>query len=341
MQWLNYKSNFINSAKEYGYNDDYLETCLNYAQNLWDQGLPVIYSQLHLAQLVGYELHYLLGASNQTHSYYRYFEIDKKSGGKRNISEPLPSLKEIQRWILDSILYKIEPSPNAKAYIPGRSIKDNARFHRKQNTVLSVDILDFFGSIKFKQVYTTFCSLGYSFPVSMLLAKLSTLRGCLPQGAPTSAAISNIICIGIDEKFRELTLDKRIRYTRYADDITFSGDVDPAIFIPMISKVLLEHGFRMNKKKTKVMKRHQRQVVTGIVVNSKMQVPKETRRLLRQNLYFIEKFGLESHLENRRITRSHYVNHLMGLLNHTLFVNPQDKSALKGMALLKTYLPSH
>ncbi len=173
--------------------------------------------------LVGYKYAYLFGACLRTHNYYRTFTIYKRSGKLREISEPLPSLKEIQKWILENILEKCSLHIAAKAYIKGKSIKDNARFHRNQRRVLAVDINDFFHSIDIDRVFKLFVSLGYAPMVSALLAHLCCLKRRLPQGAPTSPAISNIISYSLDDKLYAYAREMGFRYTRYADDITVSG----------------------------------------------------------------------------------------------------------------------
>ena len=115
-----------------------------------------------------------------------------------------------------------------------------------------------------------------------------------------------------------------IRYTRYADDLTFSGNFDPHWLIKKVSGIVFSNGFQINKKKTRVARNNTRQEVTGIVVNSHMQIPKEKRRKIRQQVYYIKKYGLESHLSHIGETRAHYLNHLIGIINFALFVNPKD-----------------
>jgi len=149
MKWRSYSLKFRAAAKKKGYERDEIERCISYAVTLFKQNLPIIYSHTHLSFLLGYKREYLLKASNASYAFYRQFTIPKKSGGVRIIAEPLPSLKEIQRWILNNILYKCPISDFAKAYAPDMSIKDNARFHKKQRKVLTIDIKDFFESIKF------------------------------------------------------------------------------------------------------------------------------------------------------------------------------------------------
>lgn len=158
----------------------------------------------------------------------------------------------------------------------------------------------------------------------MFLAHLCCLDYVLPQGAPTSPYLSNLRMISIDNEIKDFITSKGIRYTRYADDLTFSGDFDPHLLIKTISRIVYNGSFQINKQKTRVARNNTRQEVTGIVVNSHMQISKEKRRKIRQQLYYINKFGLDSHLSHIGETRSHYLNHLIGIINFALFVNPKD-----------------
>ncbi|PAE09740.1 hypothetical protein CHI02_23610, partial [Niallia circulans] len=140
MIWENYKEEFVKVALESGHNDEYIEKHLNYAKSLFIKGLPIIFNQDHLSLLVGYKLEYLIKVSNAQSKFYRVFNIPKKNGGKRKIAEPLPNLKAIQKWILEEILNKCKTSDFAKAYKKGISLKENAKYHRRQKKVLTIDI---------------------------------------------------------------------------------------------------------------------------------------------------------------------------------------------------------
>ena len=147
----------------------------------------------HFSSLVGYNTKYIRRSIISTKYFYRYFEIEKKNGKKRKIAYPLPSLKEIQKWILEEILYNVKISRHAKGYIPKRSLYEHLKYHKNEKTVLTLDIDNFFGSIDEDLVYNVFLNLGYSKNVSYFLSGLCCLDKCLPQGAPTSPYISNII----------------------------------------------------------------------------------------------------------------------------------------------------
>ena len=200
--------------------------------------------------------------------------------------------------------------------------------------VLSLDIENFFGSIRESKVYFFFHKLGYSKQVAMMLTKLCTLDGSLPQGAPTSPALSNLISLRIDRRISGFALKNKIRYTRYADDLAFSGEFDTGSVIRLVSKILNDEGLNINQAKTRLMLPHNQQEVTGIVVNEKMQAPRPVRRNLRKAVHYIEKFGLDSHLDFIRNTRANYLNHLKGIANFILFVNPQDHDAKHALEVL-------
>lgn len=280
MNWDNYCLEFERQAYKTGKSKEYCEKWLEYAYKLYVKGLPIIYNQEHLCELFGYKQEYVYAASNSPIHFYRKYEIQKKSGGTREISEPLPSLKEIQRWILDNLLEKIEVSVYAKAYVKNKSIRENAKFHKKQRILLTLDVEKFFDSLSSKKVYEVFSSLGYAEDVVVMLTNLCCLNGCLPQGAPTSPALSNIILVEFDNKVGNFTKERKIRYTRYADDMTFSGDFLPEEVINFVKKNLRLLGLKLNEKKTRTRRENQRQEVTGIVVNEKMQLPKDTRKKL-------------------------------------------------------------
>jgi RNA-directed DNA polymerase len=327
LDWAKYSKSFKREAHKAGYDDQYIEKCLNYAKCLSEKGLPIIYDQEHLAALTGYNIEYLRRASNAPNLFYRRFKIPKKSRGFREISEPLPSLKEIQQWILNNILYQCTVSKFAKAFKHQCSIRDNARFHRGQRSVLSLDIKNFFSSIPTSRVFTFFNNCGYSKEVVTMLTNLCTSNNALPQGAPTSPALSNLLSMRMDKRLSKYALKRKLRYTRYADDLTFSGECDVGSIIRIVSTVLKDDGLQLNTNKTHLMRPCSRQVVTGIIVNKKMQAPREIRRNLRQDIYYIEKYGLDSHMQATGRTRAGYINHLRGIANFILFVNSKDRDA--------------
>ncbi len=338
MEWSEYVERFSNEALSSGHGEEYVAICLRYARTLFSNGMPIIYDDRHFARLVGYQYEFVRRAAYGAPYFYRRFSVKKIRGGLRRIAEPLPSLKEIQRWILDNILTAAEPSRYAKGFVKGRSVKDNARFHRNQPKVLSMDVKDFFPSIGRERIYALFRLFEYSQPASNLLARLCSLDGSLPQGAPTSPAISNLVARRLDMRLAGFALKRQLRFTRYADDITFSGEFHPGQVVRFARRVLKEEGFELNEAKTRLVERHQRQEVTGVVVNEHMQAPRSSRRALRQAMHYIEKYGLNSHLDHTRNHRANYVRHLLGVANFIQFVNPDDASATAAMTRLRALL---
>ena len=325
MDYNDYAVLFSIKARQNFKSEKYINEHLAYAKKLMDVGLPVIYDSEHLSMLVGYTQGYIKHAVRYMPSYYWEYRIPKKSGGLRVIMEPMPNLKDIQTWILHHVLYKIKTHPYAKAYVPMKSIKDNVRFHTKHELVVTFDIHDFFGSITLDDVFEIFHKMGYEHWVADLLAKLCCLRGILPQGAPTSPALSNIYMYDFDEDMMKFCLERHIFYTRYADDMTFSGDFDVDELKGKLLELLKRKHLVLNDRKTRVMTRNQRQVVTGCIVNQRIHLPPEQLKRIRQEVYYIKKFGLLQHLKNINCSKNNYVKHLYGRINYALLLQPSNK----------------
>jgi RNA-directed DNA polymerase len=340
MVWQVYVDDFTAQSLSLGASQRKISSLLSYAKKLYDKGFPIIYDIGHLAALVGYKEDYVVRAAIRPSAYYRSFQIKKKSGGVRVISEPLPSLKEVQKWVLKNILEVCPVSPFAKAYVRGRSIKENARFHRGQSNVLKVDIKKFFPSISKAQIYSLFLSIGYTKGVSSILAKLCCINDGLPQGAPTSPALSNILLNAFDYELFQFCQENKVRFTRYADDITFSY-LDKGLTGKLVEhtvNLLSKQGLVLNHSKTRLMERHQRQEVTGIVVNEKLQVSITLRKELRKTFYFINKYGIDSHIERIGESRKRYIYHIIGMCNFVLFINPHDEEIKGYYNIARSYI---
>lgn len=229
--------------------------------------------------------------------HYRRFYIPKKSGGARCISAPSPILLKIQRKILRKILQRTSPHSAAKAYVRGLGIRENARFHISQKMLLKLDISDFFGSLSSSLVNDVFQECVGDQEEAEVLTALCVLNDRLPQGAATSGCLSNLILRSFDKKIMRAVRREKLRYTRYADDISISGDsFDVGLMIKMVSENLADLGLRLNTMKTFVARNEKhRQIVTGIVVNEKLSPGRDFIRGLRKDVHFAFKWGLNEH----------------------------------------------
>ena len=320
-----------------------VEEIISYAETLQRYQVPIIFDQPHLAALLGYDLDYLQVLSTCKEDFYKEYRIPKRSGGERIIQEPFPNLKEIQKWILDNILMapgilKLIPE-TVTAFMPGRDIIYNAQPHVGKKTVVCTDLKDFFPSISWFQVYVVFADMGYRKDVAGMLAHLCTLGGKLPQGAPTSPMLSNIVMLSTDRMIGRFCQSKGISYTRYADDLTFSMDrrFDYGRLMGYVRTVMGNARFKINEKKTKVFHRNHSQIVTGIVVNDHLQVSKSYRKKIRQEMHFLQKFGLDSHYSriSYQFSQSVYLHHLLGKVNFVLHVNSSDNEMQHYRQILK------
>ena len=264
--------------------------------------------------------------SNSVDKQYSSLKIKKRNGQYRTVYAPNGTLKHIQRVILDNILSDRKLSPYAKAYVKNTNLIDNALPHVAKNIILKMDISNFFESIDFWDVYNTcFPSSLFPFEVGYILTKLCTLDDMLIQGAPTSAYISNLYLRSFDYEIGKYCEDNNISYTRYSDDLTFSGNFDTKEVIFLVRDKLMKLGLRVNNKKTKVIKQYYQHNVTGLVVNSKVNISKSYKKKIRQEVYYITRYGLKSHLEFNNIKdKETYLNSLYGRILFVLQVRKDD-----------------
>lgn len=329
---------FLKAAEREKLSLQEIDAFKKYLQKLQKNNVPPILDEQHLSELVGYETTTLYAISNAPKLFYREFHIPKKTGGRRKINEPLPTLKEIQRFVLDEILKKIPISRASKAFSLKSNIKKNARIHLRQKTILKIDIKDFFPSIKTPRIYILFYELGYTKQLAMLLAKICCLNDSLPQGASTSPALANIICKKLDEDLLAACEQHSLRYTRYADDITISGVEIRASSIRLVRKIIKFHQFELNERKTAVLRDGARKIVTGIVVNEQMRAPRETRRKFRQNVYYIRKYGLDGHTRFIEEKRKSYLLHIIGVGEFIKWIGTKNEKFFEDIRFLKSLL---
>ncbi len=241
---------------------------------------------------------------------YQGFHIPKKNGEARLIDAPKKELKKVQKQLVSELTSKYKARKATHGFLAGRSIVSNASGHVDKKYVLNLDLKDFFGSIHFGRVRNLFQSfpLNLSHPVATVVAHICCLNGRLPQGAPTSPIISNMVSYRLDKQLQTMAADNRCTYSRYADDITFSftqtrGRLPKQIVTltkdlqlilgSTLNDIISENGFNINESKTRIASRCQRQDVTGITVNQRMNVPRKFIKQTRSMLYAWKKFGLE------------------------------------------------
>lgn len=295
-----------------------------YVNRLHSNNVPVIYNLRHIRKLFGIskkEQDKFFG--HDRNSLYKTFYIPKKSGSYRKIEAPTEKLEFIQSWIKNEIVDKFIISDCAKGFKKGTSIVDNALPHCNKRVILNIDIKDFFPSIKYDRIFRMFNYIGYTNEVCHLLTKLCTNNhNVLPQGSPASPSISNLVNLKLDKRLSKLSEHIGASYTRYADDITFSGDKSLLHYKDVIVKIINDEHYEINPKKFRVSYNNQRQEVTGLIVNNGVTPNKRIISELNNAIYYISKFGLQNHLDHEKIFQSAYKEHLYGL---AYFVNMVDE----------------
>ncbi|MBR9802149.1 RNA-directed DNA polymerase [bacterium] len=286
-------------------------------------------------------------------SHYHYCWKQKKSGGYRLIEAPLPLLRQVQEQILDEILSSVPVHAAAHGFCSGRSVVTNARPHVGQQLVIKMDLDNFYTRVRYARVVALFRSLGYSREVALWLARLTTsavpsnlpfpggepkqlrlfLARHLPQGAPTSPAIANLVAYNLDVRLAGLARSFKVQYTRYADDLTFSGGEDlqycSRVFLPLVSQIVRDERFQMHATKRKFLLPSCRQQVTGVVVNEKTNISRKEFDRLKATLYNCVKTGPAA--QNRN-AHADFQAHLRGRIAYVQQLNPA-----RGAKLLDLY----
>lgn len=238
---------------------------------------------------------------------YVQFYIKKKNGGTRKILAPTYSLKIIQKKISKELVNLYRIKPHVHSYLPNRGIRTNAKKHINQKYVLNLDLSNFFPSINFGRVYGMFLNHPFNFnkEVSTILTQLCCHKNELPQGSPTSPIISNFICRSLDNQLKIIARRNKSYFTRYADDITFSTRLykfpiglanfkeKEIVISDELNNIIVENGFTINEKKVSLRQKYQKQYVTGLTVNTKLNTNRKFLKSLRAMLYASNKFGIE------------------------------------------------
>lgn len=252
-------------------------------------GLPVLEDKAQVASWLGLTVGQLGWFITDMSKHYTIVKIKKPGGATRTVRAPKRRLKAIQRKINSEILFKHIPGPCAHGFVTGRSIMTNAANHVRKTMVAKYDIKHFFDSIRLKQVVWVFMKFGYSSEASLVLARLCCAEGRVRQGFPTSPSLSNAVCERLDRRMSGLAVKFGCTYTRYADDMTFSGGEEFARNIArlnyFVEEIVGDEGFRLNDEKTCMTRRGWCQVVTGLAVNDKVNIPRAKRREWRAMIF--------------------------------------------------------
>jgi retron-type reverse transcriptase len=280
--------------------------------------------------------------------HYVSFSVPKKSGGTRTLSAPHRKLAAAQEWVLANIVNKLPVEKPAHGFITGRSILSNAQQHTGRAVVLNMDLEGFFPSITFPRVRSVFRRLGYSWAVATILALLCTEcprrqveydgklyhvatgpRG-LPQGACTSPGLSNQVARRLDKRLSGLAAKLGLSYTRYADDLTFSGNDElkerVGYVMARVRHIAGECGFSVNEKKSRVLRRNTAQRVTGLVVNDRPGVSRREVRRLRAILHRARTEGLA---KQNRENHPDFRAWLLGKIAYVSMARPETGARLR------------
>lgn len=296
--------------------------------------LPFLYDSYQLAAFFAVGRKTLFDCARHPEREYRPVAIPKRHGGVRQLSVPSRQLRYMQERILRGILDKLPVSPYAAAYVKNRGLQENAAPHVGKRYLLKLDIRDFFGSIRFAQVREAAFSQPHFPPqTGALLTALCCCRGVLPQGAPTSPALSNLVMRRFDDAMGSWCAARGIAYTRYCDDMAFSADA-PLYGAYQTAKAMLRSmGFSLNGEKTRFVTRASRQSVTGLTVNEKISVDREYKRRLRQEVHYVLRFGLTEQILHRGLPEfltgglpdpTKYYRSLLGRIQYVLQIEPEN-----------------
>jgi hypothetical protein len=306
-------------------------------------GLPVWRTEQDVATALGLTVgqlrHFSMHRVRDRVSHYVTFAVPKRTGGKRLIQAPKSGLKAVQRKLLSLLVEKLPVSPHAHGFVKGRSVRTGAEGHVGKAVLLRLDLKDFFPTVSYARVRGLLIALGYGFPVAATLAVLMTEserqavevddqvyfvpvgpRVCV-QGAPTSPGLCNAVVLKMDRRLAGLARKHGFTYSRYADDLSFSGPEEKTAekLRALAGKIIVEEGFQLNAAKTRLQRRGGRQTVTGVTVNQVLGLSRKERRKVRAMI----------HQEATRPTDAEKSAHIDGKLAYLSMLNPQQAQALR------------
>jgi len=337
------------------------EEIARHALSLREKGLPIIFTLRHLAKITGTDYRVLHASvlRKRERSNYRMFAIRKRSGGRRFIHAPCPSLSIVQEFINSEILQRVSPNPAAFAFHRDGGIRRCAEMHCGSRWILHFDLQDFFHHITEMEVFEVFKGLGYRPLLAFEMARLCTTThmprrldrlcdwrrrsdrhgdvpykatgryGVLPQGAPTSPMLSNLAARNLDRDLASYAGGNGFVYTRYADDLVFStvhlpGRKSIGRIRSEIVEKIYSNGFVENEKKFRVAGPGARKVVLGLLVDGdRPRLSRDMRKRVDRYLHAMEKYGVDNVAEHEGFDTAYgFYNHVSGLVAHVKDVEP-------------------
>jgi hypothetical protein len=325
------------------------------------RGLPIFRDPEALAQWLGVSFGDLAWLSHRctrgkspglAKSHYVCGWLRKRHGGYRLIESPKARLKAVQRRLLVDLFQHLPVTDATHGFVPGRSIESHARVHAQSAVILKFDLRDFYLTIRANRLLRLFRSWGYSREVALWLARLTThaippnlprppdaepdawryRHRHLPQGAPTSPVLANLVARRLDRRLEGLATAFGARYTRYADDLAFSGDdrfsASLRTFIQLVEQIIRDEGFRANRAKRQVLRPHQRQILTGLVVNDQPHVSRREFDRLKAILHHCVKTSPRA---QNTAGHPNYAAHLAGRIAHIARFQPHRGAKLRAL----------
>lgn len=296
--------------------------------------LPFIYDTKQLADFLKINEGNLFHTVRNIDKMYHNIAIPKRNGDERILTVPNEKLKYLQKYILKNIIGKFQISKYATAYYKGATLFENAKPHINKKYLLKIDLEDFFDTINFTMVYSSVFNRKY-FPkqIGAILTTFCCYEDTLPQGAPTSPAISNLVMKNFDEYFGKWCSKHSFNYTRYCDDIAVSGNNNVYLAYVKANKALQNMGFQINDNKTHIITNGNCQCVTGLTVNEKVTVSRNYKKKLRQEIYYYLKYGkdciihnnLKEYMCNGVPDEYSYLCYLKGKINYVLSVEKNNQ----------------
>lgn len=348
----NWSLHTLNQKLKEDFSGEQLDKWIKYARNLRKQNLPIIFNLKHLSKITNINQHFLYSVVCRFNEkdYYKIFRVRKRTSGYRFIHSPNDELKKVQSFINKFILSRLDIHKSCFSYHKNGGVLKCAQQHTNAKTLLKYDLKDFFFCINEISVYHLFNNLGYTKRLSFQMARLCTIilikdhqkyikkyklgekkidMGVLPQGAPTSPMLSNLLANKLDVKLSQLAENHNLIYTRYADDLTFSSNeklskIQIRMINSQILKIIKYEKFIVNKKKISISRQGSRKQVLGLIVNNDTPtLSKDRKKKIDTFLYAIGKFGWESTTEHYGFRDSlGFFHHLDGII---IYVEHIDK----------------